>query len=366
MKTIDVLIVDDDSFDRRSVKRLLKSAFPNIAIREAAGREDAMRESEKEPDVVIFDYRLPGCSGLEVMADFVAKWPYLTCIVMTGEGDEDIATAAIKGGAFDYINKSKLTESAVHRMVTHGLERSDMNRKIDQQRQELEVFADVLIHDLKAPIRAVAFLTEQIRTDMEDGDEASVKTGFDLLARSAKQMGSLIDSLAKHIRLNKDAEFEDASLRDMVEAAVNALQMDISEGNATVILDFEDRQICCCAPQITQLLQNLISNAIKYRADDDPRIVISVGAVTEDRITILVKDNGTGIPEVFLDRIFEPFKRAPSRQGVTGTGLGLATCVKVAQRHGGTITCSSEVDVGSTFSIDMALSHEANRVRCAV
>lgn len=322
-----------------------------------------MLAAEQEPDVAIFDYRLPGCSGLDVMADFVAKWPNLTCIVMTGEGDEDVAKAAIKGGAFDYINKSKLTESAVHRMVTHGLERSLMNRRLVSQRQELEVFADVLIHDLKAPIRAVSFLSEQIRMDMDEGDEASVRTGFDLLARSAKQMGSLIDSLAKHIRLDNDTEFEETSIMDMVGAAVNALQLEISEGHATVDMAFEDRKISCCSPQIIQVFQNLISNAIKYRGDDTPKIQISVGSADEEKITILLKDNGTGIPEEFLERIFEPFKRAPSREGVTGTGLGLATCLKVAQRHNGTIKCISEVGVGSTFSIELALSHDSTRMR---
>lgn len=346
--------MDDDLVDRKTVRRMLSGAFAEVSILEACGGAEAFQIAIDEPDFAIFDYRLPGRSGLEVMTEFLEKWPNLTCVVMTGDGDEEIAKSAIKLGAFDYIQKNKLSEGALKRILSHGIERSRMNRQLESQKAELEIFSDVLIHDLKAPIRTIRFLSDQVKQDMDDGDDTSVRKGFELLARSAQQMGSLIDSLASHIHLNKEAEFERASLRQILEAASAALGPEIARNNVKINLNCPDWTIDCCGPQLIQLFQNLFANSIKYRGDPDPMITVTVDVPAEDRVLISVADNGAGVPEEFLERIFEPFKRAPSRAGVSGTGLGLATCRKVAERHGGSIICLSEVGIGSTFKVEFS------------
>ena len=353
MHNINVLVVDDDVIDRKQVRRLLGKTVIGAQIREADDRDTALALSDPTPDVAIIDYRLPGWSGLEVMTELRERHPHLTCLIMTGDGDEEVAKTAIKLGAFDYIQKSKLTEKSLLRMIEHGLERSRMQFRLEDQRRELEIFADVLIHDLKAPIRAVGFLTKQIGTDMAANDEPSVQTGLGLLKRSADQMAALVDSLARHVQLNRDVIFEEVHLKQLFDAALTAIERDITESGAHITLDFSDRAITCCAPQISQLLQNLIANSMKYRSETPPRIEVSVTEEPMGNLLICLSDNGVGIPDGYHERIFEPFKRAPSHHGTTGTGLGLATCRKVIERHHGRIWCESREGLGSTFFVSM-------------
>ncbi|KUF11790.1 sensor histidine kinase [Pseudoponticoccus marisrubri] len=353
MDTLEVLVVDDDTADRKLVRRYLSSAFPEATLHEADDEDSALACPAPRLDAILLDYLLPGCTGLELLPDLRQKYPGAACIMLTGQGDEVVAKSAIKHGACDYIPKRSLTVSALQRMIERGLELAEMQAKLDDQRRELEVFADVLVHDLKAPIRAVNFLTSELAEDLAAGDHGSIDQTLALLRRSAMQMRALVDSLATHIRIDREVEFETASLREIVTNAMFALNRDITETQADIRLHFEDRPLHCCVPQLSQLLQNVISNAIKYRADRRPEIRITAELVEEGWLRIAVSDNGIGIDRQYVDRIFEPFKRAPSTDDIAGSGLGLATCRKIADRHEGTIWCQSEPGVGTTVFLDI-------------
>ncbi len=348
MSAIDVLVIDDDLGDLKLIRRLLAVRPGGANVYEAKSFEEVQSFSDIVPDVVLLDYLMPDLTGLEMLKSLKEKWPVAAYILMTGHGDEEIAKSAIQLGASDYIAKRSLNQNALFRMLDTGIALSHMQAKIDLQRQELETFAHMLVHDFKAPIRGVTFLAEQIKESLETGDMAEVQVSLNLLNRSTQQMSELIESLAMLTKVDSDEPFCEAYLGELVERAIMANERDISMSGAHVRTTDAGEKAVCSAPQVAQLLQNLIANAIKYRGEETPDIVVSAQSVAKG-LKVTVSDNGLGVPQEFRDRIFEPFRRITGHNTARGTGLGLATCRKIALRHGGNIWCEPNIPNGTSF-----------------
>jgi len=352
------LIIDDDAVDRRQIGRLLRRAFPDCAIQEHDGAGTLPGGDDAAPDMVFIDYRLPGRTGLDVMDELRARWPGTPYVVMTGQGDEVIAKDSIKKGATDYLVKSSdISSEALCRMIEGGVAFARMQARIAEQQRELEIFADVLVHDLKAPIRSIGFLTEELDYCSGPDDGPRRTEVMRLLGTSAKRLGTLVDSLACHVTLTKEMTFEPARLDSLFETALTALGPQIEESGAVIDMELVDLTLLCCAPQMSQLIQNLVGNAIKYAGDKPPRITIRAREA-DGYLAFSVADEGIGIPREFQDRAFLPFKRASGHEGVSGTGLGLATCLKVTERHLGRIWCESEVGEGTLMHVEIPLRDE--------
>ncbi|MBU2961127.1 response regulator [Citreicella sp. C3M06] len=349
----DVLIIDDDDVDRRHFRRILRKAHPTAKVVESAGELDTVIGLETEPHIAFIDYRLPRLNGIEMMEEVLRKWPCTACIIVTGQGDEEIAKTTIKKGAFDYIQKSRLTELPMKRIVENALAWRAMQSRIEEQKRELELFADVLLHDLKAPVRSIQFFVGEIETEIDADVLKTVDTEMRLLRRSARQISSLLDSLGSHIRASRAQEFEKTALRGAFDEALLSLDRTIAEVHAKITLDVQDSSLFGSAPQLAQLFQNLIANAMKYSGGKTPEVRITSTLSGADEIRVTIADKGIGIAQEHLERIFEPFKRIAPQGEVAGTGLGLATCRKIVERHGGKIWCESEPGVGSRFCVTL-------------
>ncbi len=350
----NILIVDDDRGDRKLIRRHLGMLYPSAVIFEAENGDAALAYSDETIEVIFLDYLLPGVSGLDLLSSFFHHWPRSVIFIMTGQGDEDIAKSAILSGAADYIAKSAINPAALHRMIANGLQVARMRWRIEEHQKELQQFSDVLVHDLRAPIRAIKFLSDQILEDFEVGDMEEVKREFDLMKRSVTKMSDLIERLASHINPHSEGAPELVSADSLVEAACLAVAQDIANSQAQIETDLQDLEVRCFPPDVSQLLQNLLGNSIKYRSEAPPRIRISAQPLTVG-VQFTIADNGIGVPQEYRARIFEPFKRLQRSSDLPGTGLGLATCAKIAKRHDGEIWCDSNVDAGTTIHFTIKL-----------
>ncbi|MBV5338923.1 MAG: GAF domain-containing protein [Deltaproteobacteria bacterium] len=214
--------------------------------------------------------------------------------------------------------------------------------------QELEQFAYVASHDLQEPLRKIAGFTELLANRYKGTFDEKGESYMAYIVDGATRMRSLINDLLGYSRVMRSTrELTDTDcsallsrvLRDM-ELAINASTAEITCGPLPHIRADQS--------QLGQLFQNLIGNAIKYRAAAPPKVVIKAVRQNNDWL-FSVTDNGIGIDPMFYDRIFTIFQRLHTRAEYPGTGIGLAICQKIVERHGGRIWVESTVGAGSTF-----------------
>ncbi len=345
-----ILIIDDSEDDRDVYLRLLRDEPTIKEIHTAeTGREGIAAFKAAPADCILLDYRLPGEDGLSVLEDIKTLDAYgVPVIVLTGQGNEEIAVAAMKKGASDYVVKDTISAIGLRRAVTNAIEKADLQKRIVRQQEEQEVFLRTLIHDARAPLRHISTFTKLLDEDIRAGDHDEVLEHGEAISLSARRIQDLIDTLAAYALSEGDVAFERVSMDEVVEAALGSLTQVIADRDAH-ISHAPLPSVTGHRPQLIQLLQNLIGNGIKYCDADTPEVAMSASRNDRGVWQFQVQDNGIGIPEDRLAYVFEPFKRLWSRDSYEGTGLGLAICKKIVERHGGEIWCRSKPGEGSRF-----------------
>jgi signal transduction histidine kinase len=367
-RALQILITDDDEGDRKQIKRAIGQSALSAGCTETASIEDALDACEQhEFDCAIVDYRLPGEDGLEGITALRGRLPYMAIIMSTGQGDEMVAAEAMKRGAADYISKSRINPVAIQRAIENALEKCALQRKVLQQQQELENFARVLAHDLRAPAASIEAFAVRIGERLQEDNLASALQCADWVVQSARRMNRLIDTLHRYTMTDAKVEFEAVDMNQVLQEALANLHQLIQEYGASVTADTLPR-VFGNAPQLIQFLQNLIANGLKYCDKPIARIHVSAQsqvASGSDEASWLfsVADNGIGIPKAQHKWIFEPFTRLTAGRERDGTGLGLATCKKLINRHGGTIWCESKPGSGTIFFFTLAaVRADADRI----
>ena len=345
-----ILIIDDSEDDRSMFERLLRQD-PNITQIDTAesGSEGLALFETAWPDCILLDFNLPGHDGLDVLGQLKEIDRYASVVMLTGQGSEDVAVAAMKAGASDYVIKDTISAVGLRRAVNNAIDKTRLQRRLDTQQNEQELFLRTLLHDVRAPLRHISTFSECLESDVKEGDFSNVLEYCGDLGVAAKRIEDLIDTLAAYAFTETDIVFKPICMTNIVRSVISNLSHRISERNA-VIRHEPLPSVNGHAPQLMQLMQNLIGNGIKYCDADRPVIEITVSAADDDRQHLFtVQDNGIGIPTDRLTYVFQPFHRLWSQDDYEGTGLGLAICQKIVKRHGGRIWCDSETGRGSSF-----------------
>ncbi|QDI74890.1 MULTISPECIES: sensor histidine kinase [Leisingera] len=348
MTVLNILIIDDDAGDRKLVRRLLLQMHPDAKVAEADCGQSALSQAGLPVDVILLDYLLPDGTGLDLIAQLTATWPRAVLFMTTGQGDEEIAKSVILAGASDYIPKSAITAEALQRMVSNGLKVAEMRWRIQEQQNELRLFSDVLVHDMRAPLRAIKFLSDQIQEDYDNGEFDEVTRQLGLMKKSVRKTSDLIERLASHINPHSNGTAEHVTVDSLFDSLRAVMAQNLAASGARIEWLSGGLGVSCFPPDIVQLLQNLIGNAIKYSGGKTPEITVTAEPAAGG-VMISVADNGIGVPPEYREKIFEPFKRLQRGSDQPGTGLGLATCAKIAKRHNGAIWCDPHAEAGTTI-----------------
>jgi PAS domain S-box-containing protein len=220
---------------------------------------------------------------------------------------------------------------------------------------DLEQFGYVASHDLQEPLRAVAGFVRLLEHRFPEKLDSKIREYIDGAAEGATRMERLITDLLTYSRLSTEARsFRPANLEAPLNAALHNLQFSIQSAKAAVTSD-PLPTLSVDESQMAQLFQNLIANALKFRSKHPPQI--HIGARQEEgRLVCWVRDNGIGMEAQYFERIFQVFQRLHTRNKYPGTGIGLAICKKIVERHGGTIWVESQPGRGSTFFFSMPAS----------
>ena len=220
--------------------------------------------------------------------------------------------------------------------------------KLEISNKELKEFAYVASHDLKEPLRMITSFLKLLEGKYKDNLNEEAKDYINFAMDGAYRMDMMINDLLEYSRVeSKEIEFKYFNSEKILEKALNNLKPFIDENNAMVT--YESLPVIYAnEPQIIQLFQNLLSNGIKYCDKKIPRIHIS--SITKDNNYIFkVEDNGIGIDEAQLKRIFVIFQRLHTSDEYNGTGIGLAISKKIVQNHRGKIWAKSELGIGTSF-----------------
>lgn len=346
---VNILIADDDEGDRERVIRALKRVGLVYEFTETTNIEDAIEACEHCAfDCAFVDYWLPGQDGLEGITVLHKRFPYMALIMSTGEGDELVAVEALRRGATDYIPKSHIDAVSIRRITENALEKVALQRKVAEQQAELECFANVLVHDLKAPIRSIQYFAGFMEEGIREGKPEKNIEDCRRIIKAAKRMGTLIDTLHQYTKAEEPVVFHPVEMDQVMKDALSNLEHFIRERRVHVTGDALPA-VTGNGALLTQLLQNLIGNGVKYCEAEIPCIHVAASQKEGTAWQFSVKDNGIGIPEEYYRQVFVPFERLHPGDKYEGTGLGLATCNKIVKRHGGRIWCESDPGQGTTF-----------------
>ncbi|WP_081290680.1 sensor histidine kinase [Mycobacterium asiaticum] len=254
----------------------------------------------------------------------------------------------------------------MRQQITHALDESRSAREqLDEQTEdlrrsnaELEQFAYVASHDLQEPLRKVASFCQLLERRYGDKlDERGVEY-INFAVDGAKRMQVLINDLLSFSRVGRlNIKHGDVALDTALDMALGNLAAASEESGAEIVRPGQLPQVVGDSTLLTQLWQNLIGNAMKFRSEDEPpRIVIDCQEGTGDHEgywCLSVTDNGIGIPAEFSDKVFVIFQRLHGRDVYTGTGLGLALCKKIVEYHGGTIRIDTSYTGGTRFEFTL-------------
>lgn len=219
---------------------------------------------------------------------------------------------------------------------------------LERRNNELKYFTNALSHDLAAPARGIASLAEGLQERCRGVADAEAHEAIRMIRDSATRMQTLIVDLLRFAQLDSQTLVcQPVSCSTVLKRALENLHADVTRAGAQVSSD-PLPTVSGNVTQLTELFQNLIGNAIKYCRTDTPRVHVSAARV-EAGWEFAIQDNGIGMDARDLDKIFKPFHRLHSQEVFPGTGLGLALCRTIVERHGGRIWVESEKGRGSVF-----------------
>lgn len=384
-----ILIVDDDTALLQALPQALRLRIQDVTVDIADSAQKAFFLIEQNDyDVIVSDIKMPGMDGLTLLAKIKALRPETPTLLITGHGEHNLAIQALRGGAYDFIQKpidrDYFVAALLRAVQTHNLRRQVLEQQhlLEQHARSLEhtvqertrelleanaakdEFLSIASHELKTPLSSLKGMTQLLRRRLEraGSNEASSLASIE---RSIRRMELLINDLLNTTQMTTGMFVLNPTRCDMVTLC----QRLIEEFQAAtlqapeVLLERPDEPIEAeiDVDRISQVILNLLTNAQKYSPGGAP---ITVKLHREGAMyTISVSDRGVGIPPEVLSHIFERFYRVPGIQPQTGShiglGLGLYISHKIIECHSGTITVQSHPGTGSTFTMTLPLSLEA-------
>ncbi len=236
--------------------------------------------------------------------------------------------------------------------------------KAEQSNRELEQFAAIVAHDFRSPLASISGFAEVLRDDLSSSVSQDTEQALDFIEGAVSRLVNMVDGILSYAKLNGEKpQFQPVDCNTAVFAAVQNLQVQLTDsggrtehgGLPTLNGDLT---------LLTQLFQNLISNSLKFRGSVAPVVKVSAAPEGTEYWKFVVEDNGIGFDPDLRESIFGLYKKAHSASNYGGTGIGLATCRRVVELHGGKIWAESRPGEGSTFHF--TLSRSANRQETAV
>ncbi|MFL5663286.1 MAG: response regulator [Ktedonobacteraceae bacterium] len=376
-----ILIVDDDTALLQALPQALYLRMENIKVDSCDSAQVAIeRIAEHEYDAIVSDIKMPGMDGLALLAKIQELSPDTPTLLITGHGEHDLAVQALRGGAYDFIQKPidrdyliAALQRAIHthqlrsrvkaQQLTLELHARSLERMVQKRTNELveanaakDKFLSIVSHELKTPLTSLKGMTQLLRRQVKRAEAIEVvSVGLADMERSIRRMEVLVNDLLDSSLIETNMFVLHRKRCNLVELCRHLI--DEYTAGAGPSLTFEipgdPIEVEVDVNRISQVIINLLSNARKYSPKGSPITLTLQQAGYETMFS--VRDMGVGIPEEMLPHIFDQFYRVPSVEVQNGPhvglGLGLYISRKIVERHGGHIDVQSVPNQGSTFTV---------------
>jgi signal transduction histidine kinase len=393
-RALELLLVDDDAVDRMAICRALERADLAVQVTEVTNAEDAIDNlKDYAYDCVFLDYRLPEQDGLSLIRQWRSEGVTIPLVVLTGQGDEQIAVDLMKAGASDYLVKTRISPDRLALLLRNALRVSaaeereasalaqlkltnalliEQNEELERQRHYIEdqnlkllaayrvksEFLATMSHELRTPLNAILgfsqILDSQSKGPLTQHQAEMVKRIFTNGKNLLNLVNDILDlsKLEAH-RLTLTPTVVD--LDQLVQTTLLDLQS-LADGKDLALgstLNLQDPIVTNDEHRLRQVLTNLVSNAIKFT--ERGRVHVTLTEPDPRRVVLTIDDTGIGIPPKQLPHIFEAFRQVDQtiRRQRPGTGLGLAIVHSLVTIMGGTIDVDSQPGQGTTFTVSL-------------
>ncbi|MGB8341405.1 MAG: hybrid sensor histidine kinase/response regulator [Chthoniobacterales bacterium] len=373
-----VLVIDDEMGPRESLRILLK---PSYQVHTADSVERGLQLlSEKKPDAIVMDIRMPGMTGIEGLRRIRQIDPHLSVIMLTGFGALETAKEALRLGANDYISKP-FDAREMREVINRNVERTRVQRISESAASEIKELNSRLLQELAQKERLASLGQASAEFVHDIGNPLTIVWGYvQLLAKKLEESGSTDDPNAvgsnkeleiieQNVRLCRDlltmwqsygsadaAPQKVVSVSEIVREVVESVGAMAKQTGVKVTCEVTDNACSLTgdAVQITRAIQNVIINAIQ--ASTESKGTIEVSCIRKDfYVDVRIADTGHGIGPDQITKIFDPY--FTTKQGKSGTGLGLYITKKVVEDHGGSIKVDSASGAGTTITMRLPLAN---------
>lgn len=305
-------------------------------------REHAQQAFRDEQGIIRSGEPVIGKVEKETWPDRAETWVSSTKMPLRDADGEIVGTFGISR---DITESKKLAQS----LERHARLLSQANDALQRRNQELDEFTYIASHDLQEPLRKLCAFSDLLREDLAAGNHEDIEHDIEVLTGAARRMQRLVQDLLALSRSGRQTiNFEPLELDSIVDEALDALELRIAETGAT-LERAELPRVLGDRTLLIQLYQNLLGNALKFTGKAHPRIGLTVEPDAEGGWLLGVRDDGIGLKPEYAEQIFAPFKRLHGRDEYEGTGVGLAICRKIVERHDGRIWVESELGHGAHF-----------------
>lgn len=371
---MNVLLVDDEKHFREILAKRL--AQRGIVSLQASDGEEALRLLEKRPvDVIVMDVKMPKMNGIETLRHVKERYPATEVIMLTGHASTRDGVDGIKSGAFDYLTKpiefeqllrkirqaqNKIRRSEAEKKEVEFRERIKQQMAINERLVALGTIATGVAHEINNPLAIIQDSAGWVKQILAKPEMSTIprrpdfEKALDRIQSSVDRARRITQQLL-HVVKTQSAEIPDlvemteVNLRKLTGECIALVELEASYKDIKVSLESSDpNPIVWTDPyQLAQVLLNLLTNSIQA-TDAGGKINVTIRS-SEEQVFIVVQDNGCGIPEENLTKIFEPF--FSTKAVGMGTGMGLYISSGIVTKLGGLMTVESQPDKGTTFTI---------------
>lgn len=369
MKSIKILLIEDNESDAFYLKEILSSQTERIEIDWEDSLDSAVKKLKQgNYNVILTDLTLPGIKGLDTVEKILKESPPGTPIlILTGLNDKEIGLQAVSMGAQDYLIKDNVNEELLMKAIIYSIEREKANLTIQKQKSEIEeaykklqeqqmqliqtekmssvgTMVAGIAHELNNPMMGIINCV-QFCMDSQEPD-SSEHEYLKLAEEATNRCISIVKNLLTFAHKEDDDGFTEENLSSLLEQVIMLMEYRINSQGVNITKNIPDYlpKIYVKSNNIKQVFLNLLTNSIDSLEESEKKELIITIDRCEENIKISIEDSGEGIPEEFINKIFDPF--FSTKPVGKGTGLGLSICNNIIMDHSGKLSIKNRPEGG--------------------